>query len=57
MNLLSKYVSDLKNDGTYTLDLDEAETKELWDEIDVLEARILKLEEIEDYWYESDFFE
>lgn len=41
-SLLMAYVSDLKGDGTYTLNLDEAQTKKLWDEIDELE---LELEE------------
>ena len=33
-SLLTRYVSDEKNDGTYTLNLSNAETLELWDRID-----------------------
>ena len=40
MSLLLNYVSDKKNDGTYTLDLNEAETRALWDKIDALEAEL-----------------
>lgn len=33
-SILTKYVSDEKNDGTYTLRLNEKETRELWDKVD-----------------------
>jgi hypothetical protein len=33
-SLLANYVSDEKDDGTYTLNLNEAQTRELWEKID-----------------------
>ncbi len=33
-SLLTPYVSDRFNDGTYTLNLDEAKTRKLWHEVD-----------------------
>jgi hypothetical protein len=44
MSLLHKYVSDVEDDGTYTLNLDAVDTRALWDEIDELqrENRALK---------------
>jgi hypothetical protein len=43
MSLLQKYVSDMKDDGTYTLSLDERETRALWAEIGALENELTVL--------------
>lgn len=33
-SILARYVTDFKNDGTYTLNLNEEQTRKLWAEID-----------------------
>lgn len=42
-SILARYVSDEKNDGTYTLNLTNAETLELWDKIDAQTRALMAL--------------